>query len=520
MDRRLYYWLSRMCGLRGWLTCGLWIWLSMLRPCPAALAQLDVVTGVINVKDTGSGPLDVKFFYESSAADAQGLLHVEVVGPKGPSLTERTFEIVFYINSQDPSAKNGVAFRTFIKMAEGTTSARAVIPFFVLSSIAYRANNQSSMNWDLAVLEEGRDVEQSRWVDRDRRGLVRLSPPARGEHQVYHTAQAGHSPTTLLYLLDDGEVPNMKQPGRLLLGQGMSGLGSQLDVEIKNSYLLPSEFGLTRNSQRDASFRHVSTAPRQWQYYLQYRIVVIESAVLSKLQASQPLVAQALKHFVSCGGSLIVRAGQTTGARRLLDQWLLGSESTSESSSESRRSSTPGTESLGWEIVRAQYGPWWQRGAAWAMPAPVDSTQSPAWGGLNPGMGKTQIDGLDGMGMESEDNPAVINEIRRAMSELRKVDQVEGPQSLTLPGILRDSMTVLDTVLESKLSSHREMWEQMTYVDDMDQDLGLANSLWQGSTLDDMAGLEAADSDVVLPDGVVDGSTTKTDGVPADGVPA
>lgn len=406
----------------------------------SARGQSSDLSGTIKTKDVGSGALSVNYFFESSAADSLGYFQVEVAALNGASPSQRDLEIVLYANSSSKQNQSNVAFHFNVMLPEGATTAQTAIPFFMVSDESPR---QAHVNWDIGVWEEGRDIEQTRQVETV--GLTNPRDASRtpGRSLPFHKWDRVVSEATTLHLLDDGATPSNARSLRLWLAQE----NGSVNAVVNASMLLAQNFDLTRDPQRISSFRHLSSAPDIWQYYLQFRIVVVEEGVLAKAIGTRPVVAQALKHYVAAGGNLILIGGPERNGKKTLDQWLLGS-----------RSSTAQPITT-WRGVEPTIDRWWTRDdlannigstpnkpASYTKPTVVQSATPDPFGGLEP---------ADTINWDPRLNVA---------KELLRIQGSQVPRHLSAGGIARDVWTGFETYFELKygamqaVESELETW--------------------------------------------------------------
>lgn len=339
-----------------------------------AAAQMDFEGGTIRTKDLGYGALDINYFNEHSASSTGGALHIEVVSLTGPSPRDRNLEIVFSTNFLRGGPRSGTSIRFPFRLPEGAQRAQWTVPYNAPGQANHPGNRAWVMLWDVAVLEDGRDVRASRSYRRSGTpGSV--ASPATGRGADYHLMTTTSSGWSMLRLVEDGVVPTSLQPEiyRLLLATG-----GDTTAALTQSFVAKDNFGVSSDLQNVNNVRALSTAPDYWQYYLQFHCVALDHATLKRMQQQRPTVALALKQYVAAGGS-VLSFGQGSRAQKahepgekLMDQWL--SAGAAPDRADSGSDGAPTIDSADWVKVIVPVEPWWNRGSSATSPTYLRQT--------------------------------------------------------------------------------------------------------------------------------------------------
>ena len=435
--------------------------LSMLFSSATAPAQLIEEAAVLTTKDLGGGSLVVEYFNERGGTDCLGYLHVQVSTMAGmPSPRERNLEIVFYAHSNSWPSLTSVAYHRPIKLLEGNRSATESIRFFIPNSEGH-SNNQSPLHWDIKVTEDGRDIELSRTFA----GRAASRPPAtiragidRAE-RVWHMARRFNAPYCILRLIDEAAPPADQQGEfyQLLMAQRNFDAGF---AQSAASSIYPMPSGISQNETRICNVRTISTAPDQWQYYLQFKIVVMDHGGFEKLRSERKKTADALKQYVAAGGGLLLVGNYPLSGKRLVDRWLLGKDN------------VVSERAAGWRGVQGDFVPWWSGDAFLfahdGMTLVPNVNMQPNRDPLRsrniprppPLPGQTPNEA------RLAEMKATIDEVNRKLNIKRTA---RGDNALALDGCARDMLIALETVAEAKLGKLRDLVHglDIAFVEDM-----------------------------------------------------
>lgn len=384
-----------------------WILGSCLSP---ASGQFDDESATITTKDFGSGPLRVIYYCERGGGDAVGYFHVDVATTSGLSPRQRDLEIIFYVHSIEWSPQTSVAYHLPVRLPEGAASTQAAFPFFIVNSID-RFNNDAPMYWDVSVREDGRDIELARTRHTPSGGVALRMPRQAWSSTPFHMGKPVNSVQNVLRLID-GVAPLelQRQRARLLSAMGANAEGMPF-AKPSSSELT---FGFAQDVPKSMTIHQVSAVPDQWQYFLQFRIVVIDQAAWDTLRNSRPSVAEAIKTYVAAGGNFLLLGDERLDGQAAVEQWLLGGQAT--------KTIKPAP-AAGWQRIHARTTAWWLRDTSKVS---VSSTQ--AWSG------------------------AMITSPQRSL---------RGGGPLSLSGGALDALLAVETLAEIKLRSPLDVGQEL-----------------------------------------------------------
>jgi hypothetical protein len=212
------------------------------------------------------------------------------------------------------------------------------------------------MLWDIDVLEDGRDIESTRTCTDSRTRAAPLTLSQRNR-DTYHVMTSSTFGWSILRLVDDNVPPTSLQPEMYRLLWAVSG---NSNAALASSLVAKTKSGLWSDYQKAANVRSLSTAPEDWQYYLQFNYVALDPLFLSRMQKQRPALAEALKQYVAGGGSVLLIGGAQPSAegrldaKWLVDQWLSGAAVPKTDRSQPVQ---PGD----WRTVNPQVEDWWYR---------------------------------------------------------------------------------------------------------------------------------------------------------------
>lgn len=204
-----------------------------------------------------------------------GVARVTIKNPKRASQADRKLRVVLFTHSVG-SGMEGFAYSKDVVLAEGQSQVSVDLPY---------VESGSQTAWDVAVLEDGRDLEDKR----------QRPPNTLSWNWTNSVGANARNSIAVIY----GSQESPQQVAKLL-----SGLP---DVRTNSVTFNNAQPGVAVVAPLDMPhFVSLQDAADDWRYYYPYSLWVLSSATLVECQSQFPEVASALRSFVATGGTLLV----------------------------------------------------------------------------------------------------------------------------------------------------------------------------------------------------------------------
>lgn len=259
MLRNLFYHAVLWATLTGLLLCD----------CSSAVAQNATADSFITRTNRGRNALRVDSSLLMSPSYSVGTLRVTIRDMKGKSPADRDLTIVFFQKTYGTTDDSAYAYRQPVRLAEGQQQTAVEITFI---------QPRSQYSWDVAVFEDGRDIEDTRNVDSS-------------SANFNWTYNEGH-----LYAF--GAIA--------ATSEAVSNIESELD-SVAEAFVAQNTSN--NNSSVQASGGQpvsLSEAPTDWRRYFAFPSWTLSSTAARQIVAMRPEVAQALRTYVSAGGNVLI----------------------------------------------------------------------------------------------------------------------------------------------------------------------------------------------------------------------
>lgn len=418
-----------------------------------ACAQINTADGgSITTKGTGADVLVVHYFCERSSSSSAGCFRIHVESLAGPSARERNLEVFLYKQGIMNATHSSVAYRIPVTLAEGSSGESVAVPIFLVEELDERATQFPLFTWDVGVFEGGRDVEASRTVSgsaarNNTTPMNRSMGPFRSPPSQHHIALNRSKVPSVLRLLDDSATATAVQPEMFRLFAART---NNIATAQSLTALARDEYGILSDAACACNVRKLSSAPVQWQTYLQYDLIVLEGKSMQVLIADHPEVASALRDYLISGGRMILIDNDSShpGRQQAVD-WL----SSPVHSIEARDGS------LGdWLGVPHPLADWWSRDFQWISMTSQDGRRRSQSGYLPLPVNVFPMAPASPNDEDGQRQYALQMElaIRRALS----VKHERAPKP-TLAGCFRDLLIAAKTYQVSTLSSEMGMLQEL-----------------------------------------------------------
>jgi hypothetical protein len=261
---------------------GLCCWLSMPLPAWSQWSAQDTLT-TRSVR--GRDVLRVQSEVLIPSEAVMGIAKFSVTAPK-PSPADRELVLVFYCEAWNTNLNDNRAYRLPIQLAEGQTSLVVELPFHC---------QQNQTAWDVAIYEDGRDIEDKRG---QRTGVN------------WSNAQAAYPSLASLHSSDESETT---------VTDGLEELAESLSQQNNQ----PRTAGVTVIQ----TTRSVRTASTDWRTYLTHPLWLLSSSAATEI-AEHTALAAALRNYVASGGLLLIYGVDSAEQLAAVEQVLAGKPST------------------------------------------------------------------------------------------------------------------------------------------------------------------------------------------------
>ena len=281
----------------------------------------------------GADVLRVTSEVEVPPSRAFGTVRVTIANPKRASVADRSFMVVFYVKPWD-GGMEGFSYTVPVKLAEGQKQVAVEIPYV-------EAGSQSA--WDVALFEEGRELEDKRQRPRNQLSWQWSQSTAQG--------------SSIASLQGSGE----KLPA---LSADIDALHSLASARVKAANV---NTGVQQNLPTSVGkIVSIKDATDDWRTFYPYWIWCVSVETVQECNAAYPEVAKALRQYVAAGGTLLVQNAQDIEDLTQVEQ-LLGSAGAQ-------------IEIVNWESMASPQADWRSIGGKSSKPSPEKlSIDGPLW---------------------------------------------------------------------------------------------------------------------------------------------
>ena len=220
----------------------------------------------------GSDVLRVNTTLELAASRTFGVARITVTNTTRKSPRDRNLEIVLFVHSWT-GGSGTFAYHLPVVLAEGQSEVTVEIPH---TQHAYQSS------WDVGIYEDGREIEDKRLVNPNQ--------------------------TTFQWTYHDRDNANWA----ILRGREES--ANNLQNEMSRILRLAS--GATANNTYAGGGTNSTLAPgriqfhgeatHDWRYFLPYPSWLVSAETLQEINQNNPGLADAVRHYVACGGRLLI----------------------------------------------------------------------------------------------------------------------------------------------------------------------------------------------------------------------
>jgi hypothetical protein len=258
-------------------------WVAILAGVMVSSACAQFNSTFVTRGSRGQDTLRVDSTFSPPYSDIFCNMQVTIRCMKGPSTADRNLTVVFYAKSLENS-EHPTAYHVRTRLAEGQTQVVVDIPHTPIEG--------GRVLWDVAVFEDGRDIEDTR-----------KKKPNESDFQ-WNGNQSTTDLAAIAFMADDVAQTDVRTELTKLFPEAS-------DVAVTSTApgfaAAPTVTGIY-----NSSVIALATASADWRSYLGYRACVISSSDVGKLCGSYPAVASALREYVGSGGKLIIYGASGT----------------------------------------------------------------------------------------------------------------------------------------------------------------------------------------------------------------
>lgn len=249
----------------------------------------------------GRTPLSVTYSLELPPSMTMGVVKVNVSDTSGPSKVDRKLTVILYVQNYGLPLSN-LAYRCNVELAEGMTTAQIEIPF---------PATETQFAWDVAVFEEGRDIE-------DKRKSKNNNNNQQDFHWSYNLNPSGDAMSFA------GLITTTVDPKEET--QNLKAVSKYIDDQrtARQSTALSRGGGVVSTVSSGSPFIRVDQASSDWRHYFPYPVWIASVDAVAEINEKQPQVAAALRTYISGGGRLWVYQVSNSQSMKSVNQLLSG----------------------------------------------------------------------------------------------------------------------------------------------------------------------------------------------------
>ncbi len=277
-----------------------------------ALAQHSSADSFISRSYRGRDVLRVDCNLELPPSMSFGNMRVRISNTKRPSRADRNLLVVFYTKQWGSHSGETMSYRVPVLLPEGARSVTVDIP---------HVQRRGQSSWDVAVFEDGRDIEDKRQKPRNQQDY----------QWTYHDNQ-------------DSAFAAIAGTGELSASVNDS-LQTMADAIAINKQPANNRGVRNFSTTTGAKVVPIQEAHTDWRRYFPYSAWTLSAQTVSEVNQRYPDVAKAIRTYVAAGGTLVIHGATESEHMAAIDSFLNIPSSNSHSPS--------------WSSIKYPKSQWW-----------------------------------------------------------------------------------------------------------------------------------------------------------------